>query len=183
VQPDDKPAFLATLNGLAAVKPGGKLPKEAYEIWWQAMQPWSIEEFKQAAAHLALAVEFMPGPYHFDQLRKAGRPTAAEAWECARKAAGSAIQCGQVTHNGTCGDELIDRAVRGIGGYGVIAMCETEKLPFIERRFAEHYDSLQDVEDVRDAVPKVTRGTKRQLHGPTSVSAMLPGLSDRLEPP
>lgn len=155
MQLSDKPAFLATLNGLAAVKPGGKLPKEAYEIWWQAMQSWPLEAFTLAAAHLALAVEFMPSPYHFDQLRKAAQRTASEAWEMARKASGTAIQCGQVTHNGTCGDELIDRTVRGIGGYGVIAMCETSKLTFLEQRFAKHYEELKGVDEVRTALPQI----------------------------
>lgn len=159
--PKDKPDFIKQLIGLAAVKPGKDLTPEAYEIWWNAMQDWSLEEFKQAAAHLAKSVEFMPSPYHFEQLRKAGRPTAGEAWEKARKACGSAIQYGQVTHNGTCGDPTIDAAVRAIGGYGVIAMCDTDKLHFLERRFAEHYESIQDAKDVREAVPQIAQPDRR----------------------
>jgi len=151
----DKPAFSKILIGLAAIKPGGKLTPEALEMWWLALENWTLAEFRSAASHLAKTVEFMPSPFHFEQLRKAGRLTAPEAWERARAACGSAIQCGQVTHNGSCGDELIDRAVRGIGGYGAIAMCDRDKLPFLERRFAEHYEQLQDTEEVRQALPQI----------------------------
>ena len=159
----DKTKFIATLMGLAAVKPGKGLTKEAIEIWWLAMESWNLEEFKQAAAHLVRSIEFMPSPFHFEQLRKAGRPTAGEAWEKARKACGSAIQCGQVTHNGTCGDEMIDRVVRAIGGYGAIAMSDRDKLPFLERRFAEHYASIQDASDVREAVPQIAQDRRLGL--------------------
>lgn len=174
MQPHDRREFLEILNGLAAIKPGGKIAKEALSIWWGAMQNWTLEEFRAAANHLASAVEFMPSPYHFAQLRKAGRLTAAEAWERARKACGTAIVCGQVTHNGTCDDVLIDAAVRGIGGYGVIAMTDTDKLPFLERRFAEHYATLEDATDTREALPQLTSGAPR-LSGPRPIAELLAG--------
>lgn len=174
MQPHDRAAFVKTLNGLAAIKPGAKLTPEGLEVYWLALKEWPLEEFKAAAAHLAGAHEFMPNPYHFEQLRKAALPTAAEAWERARLASGSAIQCGHVTHNGSCGDELIDRAVRGIGGYGVIAMCETDKLPFLERRFAEHYAQLQDVEDVRQAIPQIAGPSTLRVSGPKRAVDLLP---------
>lgn len=173
MQPHDRAAFVKVLNGLAAIKPGAKLTPEGIEVYWLALQDWPLEEFKAAAAHLAGAHEFMPNPYHFSQLRKASRPTAPEAWEQARRASGSAIQCGHVTHNGTCGDELIDRAVRGIGGYGVIAMCETDKLPFLERRFAEHYAALQDAEEIREAVPQIAGPSTLRVGGPQSAQQLL----------
>jgi hypothetical protein len=153
--PNDEAEFGAVLMGLASIKPGNKLTPQGVEIFWAAMQDWTLPDFKAAAAELSRRIEFMPSPFHFDQLRKAGRLTAGEAWERARRASGSAIQCGQVTHNGTCGDPVIDRAVRAIGGYGVIAMCETSKLPFLERRFAEHLDSIQDADDTRKALPHI----------------------------
>lgn len=152
---DDYTAFCEIVLGFAELK-GKQLSAPAIELYWHAMQSWELGDFRLAAAQLLRTCEFMPTPKDFEDLRKATRPALAEAWERARQACGSAIQCGQVTHNGTCGDELIDRAVRGIGGYGVIAMCETARLPFLERRFAEHYEQLQDVEDVRQAVPELT---------------------------
>lgn len=157
MQSADRPEFLRVLNGLAAIKPGAKLTTEALDMWWLSMAEWPLAGFKQAAAHLARAIEFMPSPFHFEELRKAGRPTAGEAWELARKACGSAIQCGQVTHNGSCGDAMIDRVVRAIGGYGAIAMCDRHKLPFLERRFAEHYESIEASDDVRLALPQVAQ--------------------------
>lgn len=176
MQSADRREFLKVLNGLAAVKPGAKLVPEALEVWWLAMSDWTLDEFKQAAGHLARAIEFMPSPFHFEQLRKAGRLTCGEAWEAARKACGSAIQCGQVTHNGSCGDPLIDRAVQAIGGYGVIAMCDRDKLTFLERRFAEHYESIQGADDIRVALPQVTgpAGSKRLNGlGPKSIRELL----------
>ncbi len=155
--PNDRVEFVTILNGLAILKPGGTsaLTKPALAAWWDAMHGWSLADFRAAANELAHAMEFMPGPFHFDQLRKAARITAPEAWEIARKAAGSAIVCGQVTHSGTCGDELIDRVVHGIGGYSAIAMCDVGKLPFLERRFAEHYATMQDAADIRAALPNL----------------------------
>src|SRR6186713_1042196 len=82
--------------------------------------------------------------------KQGGQQSAKHGSEPAKRVA--PIQCGQITHNGTCGDELIDRAVRAIGGYGVIAMCDRDKLAFLERRFAEHYADIESVDDVREAV-------------------------------
>src|ERR1700759_829480 len=77
----DKAEFIGVLVGLAAIKPGKDLTREAYEIWWLAMRDnWTLEHFKSAASHLASSCEFMPSPYHFEQLRKAARQTAGEAF-------------------------------------------------------------------------------------------------------
>ena len=152
--PDDRKAFAEVVIGFAELK-GRKLSSASIELYWRSLQHWPIAAFRSAAEQLVRTCEFMPSPFHFEQLRKAGRPTPGEAWERARRASGTAIQCGQLTHNGTCGDELIDRAVRAIGGYGVIAMTDTDKLSFLERRFAEHYDAIRDADDIREAVPQI----------------------------
>jgi hypothetical protein len=157
--------FLEIVVGFAELK-GKQLSAPALELYWRSMQLWPLEDFRAAAELLVRTFDWMPTPKHFEDLRKAGRPTVGEAWERARKACGSAIQCGQLTHNGTCGDELIDRAVRAIGGYGAIAMCEREKLPFLERRFCEHYDAMQDADDVREAVPQIATDNRPRLQGP-----------------
>ena len=169
----DRVEFARIVTGLSAIKPGNKLTPEGLELYWMALQNWELEDFKRAAAHLASTCEFMPNPYHFEQLRKAGRPTAGEAFARAVKASGSAIQCGYVTNNGACGDELIDRVVRAIGGYGVLAMCETDKLTFLERRFTEHYESISDAQETRDALPQITQDHRQQLSGPQSIAALL----------
>lgn len=171
--PTDRQAFIEVVIGFAEIK-GRTLSVPALELYWRSLQHWPIDAFRAAAEQLVRTCKFMPGPDDFENLRKAGRATSGEAWERARKASGSAIQCGQVTHNGTCGDELIDRSVRAIGGYGAIAMCDTDKLPFLERRFAEHYEQIQGVEDVREAVPQVAySGDRPKLKGPASSNALL----------
>ncbi len=185
--PADKPDFIKQLVGLAAIKPGKDLTPEAYEIWWQAMQTWSLEDFKAAAAQLARSVEFMPSPYHFEQLRKAGRPTAGEAWiaalEYARKGwtvwdGGKASVSGSMPEPD---DALIDRAVRAVGGYEAIAMSNTDATHFLERRFCEHYESIQDVQEVREALPQLTRPTvRKQLDAPASIRTLLPTVLDDL---
>ena len=157
MRPSDRAEFVRILNGLAAIKPGANLTPEALDIWWSSMESWSLREFHAAAVELARRVEFFPSPFHFDKLRKSQRLTAGEAWERARKACGTAIRCGQVTHHGSCGDELIDTVVRAIGGYGVIAHCTIDRLPFLEKRFGEHYESIQDARELRQALPELTR--------------------------
>lgn len=171
--PADRHAFIEVVIGFAEIK-GRTLSAPALELYWRSLQHWPLDAFRAAAEQLVRTCKFMPGPDDFENLRKAGRATTGEAWERARKASGTAIQCGQVTNNGTCGDELIDRAVRAMGGYGAIAMCETDKLTFLERRFAEHYGQIQDAEDIREAVPQVAySGDSRRLKGPASSGTLL----------
>lgn len=143
----DKPQFLAILNGLAAVKPGAKLTREAYAMWWLAMRGWELEDFRDAAAHLVRTCEFMPNPFHFEQLRNAARTTAPEAWLIAK---GHANCAGAVS-----GDDLIDRTVRAIGGYELLYLTPLEKLGFLERRFCEHYETLQAAQSVRESLPSI----------------------------
>jgi hypothetical protein len=146
--PTDKPRFIKQLMGLAAIKPGKELTAEAYEIWWQAMQDWPLDEFKQAAAHLAKSVEFMPSPFHFEQLRKAGRPTAGEAWADIRAMARHSFE-GEPT------DPIAARALRALGGLRSVAMCDSDKVHFLERRFADHFEAMQDSEEIRQALPQI----------------------------
>lgn len=164
--PADKREFAEIVTGFAELK-GKALSKPALMLFWNAMQDWTIEDFRAAASQLVKTCEFMPTPKHFEDLRKASRPTSGEAWDLARRSCGSAIQCGQVTQNGTCGDPFIDRVVRAMGGYGVIAMCDSDKLHFLERRFSEHYEAMQDIEDVREALPQIAGPERpRRLDGP-----------------
>jgi hypothetical protein len=162
---DDYEAFCEIVLGFAELK-GRQLSAPALELYWRAMQHWSIEEFRAAAEQLLRTCEFFPTPKDFESLRKAGRPTAAEAWLKAVEASAGAISCGRVMTVRTCGDPLIDRAVRAIGGYGAIAMCDEDKLHFLERRFAEHYESIQDAEEVRAALPQLT-GSDAVSHSST----------------
>lgn len=165
---DQKPAFVAALTELAALKPGAKLAKESYAAWWNIMRAnWTLEAFQQACQHLARTVEFMPNPFHFEQLRKAQRPTAGEAWA-------SALDCGRHGRS-TSGDALTDAAARALGGYRAIGMSEVDKTHFLERRFCEHYERLSEAEHVREELPALTRSeVKPKLNGPRKAADCFP---------
>lgn len=160
----DRTAFVATLNGLAAIKPNMRLTKEAIALWWRCMRHWRIEDFERAAEHLALTEEFAPSPYHFENLRRAGRPKAGEAWAAVL----SAVRKGR--HLETARpvvDGFTDCVVECIGGYVAIGMSTAENTHFLERRFAEHFDSLVDAELTREAVPQIaSEPAPRRISGP-----------------
>jgi hypothetical protein len=145
--PTDKPMFVAALNELAALKPNAKLTTESYTAWWNAMHDWDLADFRAACAKLRDTCEFMPNPYHFEQLRKAGRMTAGEAWAQVRAAARSGDNCPD--------DPTIYAAVRALGGMRAIGMTNSDQMQFLERRFAEHYDAIGDREEVRHALPNL----------------------------
>lgn len=147
--PTDKPKFLAVLNGLAAVKPGAKLTPEGLDVWWHSFENWSIEEFSSAAAHLAKSCEFMPNPFHFEQLRKASELTAGEAWS---EVLAIARADGDWHH-----DPKVMAAVRALGGFKAISMSHVDSTHFLERRFCEHYETIGDAEEVRESVPLLAR--------------------------
>lgn len=157
----EKTEFTKQLLGLASVKPGKELTKAGIDIWWNAMNHWSLEDFKTAAALLARTVEFMPSPFHFEQLRKAGRPTSGEGWARALQWARTGGHRGGPFVDDTLRpDAMTDRTVAAIGGYEAIAMSPSEKTHFLERAFAEHFESIQDAADTRAAVPQIaTEGT------------------------
>lgn len=161
--PSDRPAFAATLVELATVKPAGKLTAEALEIWWRAMQHWDIAEFRAAAQHLMRTTEFMPNPFHFEQLRaKANEGSADEAWE-------------QIIHeHGQCDDETGYRALRSLGGWSVVGFVETTRLPWLKERFREAYENFAESLAVRDALPMLGGPRSRgALSGPAKIGALL----------
>lgn len=139
--PTDKPEFVRVLVGMASLK-RVELTAEALDLWCAAMSEWSIDDFKAAASHLVKSHEWMPTPYHFEQLRRAGEPTAHEAWENVL---------------GNCSllpGSREARAAAMVGGQYAIRMANVEKdLPFIAKRFREIYDELQDVDSSRRALP------------------------------
>jgi len=168
---DQKPAFVAALTELAALKPGAKLAKESYAAWWNAMRKsWTLEDFKAACEKLAREVEFMPNPFHFEQLCKQSRTTPGEAWT-------RALEVGR--HGGrTSGDALIDKAVQAIVGYRAIGMSEIDKTHFLERRFCEHFESIQGAVEIREELPQIANAQSSQpkLNGPQRLRNALPAV-------
>lgn len=174
--PADKPRLVKLLMGLAAIKPGVKLTAESYEIYWHVLQAWPFDEFQKAAYHLAAQSEFMPNPYHFEQLRKAGRPTPGEAWAKVL----AHVRANAYRSGGIVVDELTDRAVASIGGYQAIGMSDTDKTHFLATKFNEAYQAIQDAEEVRQELPQIAAPpSPRRLEGPASAKGLLSGL--RLE--
>ena len=149
----DRPEFVRVLNGLAAIK-RVDLTKDAYELWWRSMKDWFIDDFKEAAGYLLNNCQFMPSPYDFEQLRKKGETSAHEAWAMALHHAGGAWR------KGVLGDVLTDRAVSMLGGYRLIALTDSDKLGFLERRFMDAYNDLLDTNVAREALPNLTERTR-----------------------
>ena len=159
MQPSDKPQFLKVLNGLAAMKKATLIP-EVLDLWWGCMADWSIEDFKAAAIHVIKNSTFMPTPKDFEDLRKAGRNTAGEAFA---KALGWARSGAYRNPAKTPDAILIDRVVHALGGWIAITSCDEEKLHFLERRFVEHFETIQDSSDVREALPAIAKPDWLQL--------------------
>lgn len=145
----DRQEFAEVLAGLAAIK-RVDLTKEVIEIFWRTMKDWSIDDFKDAAGYLLKNCQFMPTPYDFEQLRKAGERSAHEAWSLALSHAERAWRYSVL------GDARIDRVVAMLGGYRVIALTNTDKLGFLERRFMDAYNDLLHTNCVREALPELT---------------------------
>jgi hypothetical protein len=166
VKPEDREAFARIVLGFAELK-GRALSKPAVDLFWSAMQGWTIEEFRGAAEHLLRTLPYFPTPHDFEQLRKARLPKPGDAFAQAVAHAAS----GEWRTRG-CGDDLVDRAVRALGGYVVVALCDQDKLPFLERRFAEHYAGMSDAEAVVDALPNLSTW-RPKLRGPRPAGALV----------
>ncbi len=104
-----RPEFVRVLNGLAEIK-RFDLTKDSYELWWQSMKNWSINDFRDAAGYLLLNCKFMPTPYDFEQLRKKDEVSAHEAWSMALHHVEGAWR------QGPLGDALTDQVVAMLGG-------------------------------------------------------------------
>lgn len=145
----DKPEFVAVLNGLAAVKPGAKLTPEALDLWWIALAGWSLAEFKAAAGHLALTVEFFPNPFHFEQLRRTAiEQTAGDAWA-------KVLETIRTMHprEGASIDAKTDRVVRNMGGYLHLACMTTDELQWRQKRFNELWAECGETEEAQAVLP------------------------------
>src|SRR4051812_7172495 len=114
MQPTEKIEFVKVLNGLAAIK-GKELTTQAIDLWWAALAKWSLADFKGAASHLVGSCQFMPSPYDFEQLRKAGEPTPSEAW------AEALDRCRHWRDSARLPKGRIARAAASVGGFQAIA--------------------------------------------------------------
>lgn len=172
MKPADRKSFLEVVIGFAELK-GKQLSAPALELYWRAMQSWTLEQFQVAAEHLVRSSEFFPVPADFERLKKAGKITAAEAWDAILQHCKGAYRDGSGIDNGG----PVDMAVRGIGGYRAIAMHDLNYLPILQRQFADRFAELDDVMEIRHCVPQlVDQSTRTQIRhdGPRHISGALP---------
>ena len=146
---NDRPEMARILVSLAEIKPGAKITPAGLELWFAAMADWTIDEFREAAAHLMRHEEFFPNPWHFEQLRKqANAVTAGEAWAAALEH----VRQGRHHYGGKSTPE-IERAVRAIGGWRILGHTPEDELRHVERRFAQHFAEISEAADVREDLP------------------------------
>jgi hypothetical protein len=141
--------FGRAIVGLAEVH-GRQTTPQLVRLYWSALQHWRRDEFLAAAKHF-LRARFMPKPFDFEQLRRSGMPTAAEAWARVLTHTRGPYRDG----SGLDDDGPIDRAVAGLGGYRALAFRDTQYLAIDERRFVAVFDQLVDVDEARRAVPEI----------------------------
>lgn len=163
---DDRQEFVRVLTGIATIR-RVDLTAEAFELWWNAMKEWEIGDFKDASGYLLKNCQFMPAPYDFEELLTKQRPSAHEAWAEALCFASGGWRT--ALHE----DSRINSVVGALGGWSVIALCNNEKLGFLERRFIESYNDFIDCDDVRVALPKLTERSTKKLGGPVSVGQLV----------
>jgi hypothetical protein len=151
VLPTDGERFNRLITGMSRMY-GSDPDQLVLDAYWIALRSWEFEDLQRAAAHLMQTSKFMPRPADFNELRKAGQPTSGEVFAGIR----------QWLKYGAYGYTLqpntppkIATAIRAIGGPDEIAMCEVDKLHFLEKRFTEHYDQISDRQEIRDAVPEI----------------------------
>jgi len=150
---ENREEFVRVLAGIAEIK-SKEMTTEAFEIWWNLMQGWEISDFKKAAGYLLKNCQFMPQPFDFEQLRKKGAKSAREAWGLALAHAEGPWR------QGVLGDTLIDQVVAILGGYRMIALTNSDRLGFLERRFIDAYGDFQDSDDVREALPNLSERSR-----------------------
>ncbi len=162
MQASDKAEFAKVLLGFAEIK-GKQLSQVGVEMYWSAMQGWDIADFKAAANRLLQTSQFFPTPKEFEDLRKSNKDTSGEAWQRVLHIAKNLPVVGGYFQEGTSGDPVVDAAARALGGYKAIAMHDSDKLHFLEKRFAEHYESIKDAEETRESVPALAGPTKHEV--------------------
>jgi hypothetical protein len=174
VQPTDSKRFRDLLRGMARAF-GSDIDTVTLDVYWLALSDWTLEELEAAAAHLLRNSKFMPRPAEFNALKKAGKFTAAEAWDAILQHCKGAYRDGSgIDHGGP-----VDLAVRGIGGYRAIAMHNLDYLPILQRQFVDRFNELDDVMAIRDSVPQlVDQNTRTQIRhdGPRQLGSLLSNL-------
>jgi hypothetical protein len=174
MQVDDFERFRAVMTGMAEVFQR-ELSAPLLDAYWLSLREWELTEFEAAAAELMRTSEHMPRPAAFMGLKRRGRATPGEAWAEALAYArrGYNPNFPRLPQRGLLTDPVVARAIDAIGGYQALAASSPESTQFLERRFAEHFESIQESSDVREAVPELMHDKPRNLTGPVAVGGLL----------
>jgi hypothetical protein len=152
MQPTDRAAFLEVVVGFAELK-GKQLSAPALELFWNAMQGWTIGSFRSAASQLIRTCEFMPTPKDFEDIRRAASTeTAAEAWFT----------------SGKTDDPLAARAMHIAAQGRYVGHIPMDELQWVQKRFIEVYDELRDVTEIRQALPEIAGPNRLALAAATN---------------
>lgn len=149
MQATDFQRFATLMRGMGRVF-SSDLDNSVLDVYWITLRDWSMKDFEGAVAHLMANAEFMPRPADFSKLRKASKPTTAEAWATVLK------RCVN-WRNPIENPDVIDQAVAGIGGYRTIAMADVEQsLPHLQHKFLAAYADLDGAVTVRESLPNLS---------------------------
>ena len=154
MQSTDFERFHTLLLGMGELY-GKDISRPLLDAYWVALRDWELPDFETACGHLMAHATFMPRPAEFTALRKAGRATPGEAWLEARRYVRWGLH--GFTLDPAC-PPLIAKCVHVIGGPNVIGMCDEDKLTFLEKRFVEYFENMQESDDTREAVPQIAYG-------------------------
>lgn len=174
MQADDYQRFRAVLAAIAKLYER-ELDGPLLDVYWLALRDWSLADFEQAAGHLVARSRFMPRPADFTEIRKAGAMTAGEAWAIAVQHARGAWRSGPAVAD-------VERAVRALGGWPVLANATLQGLQYLEPRFGKAFDELQDRNEIREALPQIAGPAptwRGRLQGPAPVADLLPHIRRR----
>lgn len=123
------------------------------DVYWVGLRDWTLVEFQEAAALLVKREKFMPRVDAFERLRaEASTQTAGEVFEQVRKWLQYSPN-GYTTQEGT--PREIAAAIGACGGANAIAMCSLDGLPFLEKRFTEHYKQICSGAEARRSLPNL----------------------------
>lgn len=131
----NKPDFLRRLLGLAEIY-AKTLSKDAIELYWNALNDLSFDEFSRAANVLARTARFFPKPAEF---RSLVLPDPALEAALAYGKVEQAFHEAGIYKSVIFDDPTIHAAIEHLGGWQEYCNTPDEKLVFYRRDFEKYY--------------------------------------------
>jgi hypothetical protein len=154
MQSTDFERFHALLIGMGELY-GKDISTPLLDAYWVSLRDWELADFESACGHLMAHATFMPRPAEFTALRQAGRETAGEIFAGIRRYIEYSPYGYTLAANTP---RAVAAAIRAMGGADAYAMCDVDKLPFLEKRFCQHYEEIIEHEETREELPKIAYG-------------------------